>query len=166
MISQMLAEPTHGLVSHLGRTHQVSRQTLYRWTALGRQALEEVLGKPAVSGRQTAPLSTLVLTLLIETHASYRGMQSSLSSLHGIHLSLGKIAGIIKEAGQRAQDWLEQQKASTPRTLALDEQYSSQRGKAWLNVIDVHSGQVWTSIPPGEAGLRSLPVLLLLPLSV
>jgi len=29
-------------------------------------------------------LNTLVLTLLIETHASYRGIQSSLRSLHRI----------------------------------------------------------------------------------
>ena len=56
--------------------------------------------------------------MLIETHASYRGIQSNLKSLHGIHLSLGKIAGIVKEAGRRAQDWLERQQSSTPRTLA------------------------------------------------
>jgi hypothetical protein len=136
MISQILAQPTHGLVSHLGRTHQVSRQTLYRWSAMGRQALEEALGKRAVLDKQTSPIPTLVLTLLIETRASYRGIQVSLRSLHGIHLSLGKIAGSIKEAGQRAQSWLEQQQSTTPRTLALDEQYSSRRAKAYLNVID------------------------------
>ncbi|HEY1351295.1 MAG TPA: hypothetical protein VGF67_16865 [Ktedonobacteraceae bacterium] len=150
MISQLLAQPTHGLVSRLGRTHQVSRQTWYRWTALGRQGLEEALGKPPVSVTPGSPLPILVLSLLIETHARYRGMQASLRSLHGINLSLGKIAGIIKEAGQRAQDWLEQQPSVTPRTLALDEQDSSQRGKASLNVIDVHSGHVWASIPPVE----------------
>ena len=160
MVSQLLAKPTYGLVSHLGRTHQVSRQTLYRWAALGRQALEEALGKPAVPGKQPSPLPILVLTLLIETHASYRGIQSSLRSLHGIHLSLGKIAGIVKEAGQRAQAWLEQQESSMPRTLALDEQYSSQRGKAYLNVIDVHSGQVWASIPPVEVDGDSWTLVL------
>ena len=45
MISQMMAEPTHGLVSQLSRTHHVSRQTLYRWAHIGRHALEEALGK-------------------------------------------------------------------------------------------------------------------------
>lgn len=160
MISQLLAQPTHGLVSRLGRTHQVSRQTLYRWAAIGRQALEEALGKPTVSVKQRSPLPILVLSLLIETHASYRGIQASLRSLHGINLSLGKIAGIVKEAGQRAQDWLEQQQSATPRTLALDEQYSSQRGKAYLNVIDVHSGQVWASIPPVEVDGESWTLVL------
>src|SRR5450759_6041762 len=148
MVSQMLANPTYGQVSQLGRAHQVSRQTLYRWAATGRQALEEALGHPLVPPKPNEAISPLVLTLLIETHASYRGIQTCLRELHGVHLSLGRIVGIVKEAGQRAQTWLSQQQAGTPRSLALDEQYSSQRGKAYLNVIDVHSGQVWATVPP------------------
>ena len=130
MVSQMVANPSHGLVSQLSRTHDVSRQTLYRWTARGVRALEEALGGGVVAAKQTASVQTLVLTLLIETHASYRGIQSCLRSMHGINLSLGKITGIVKEAGRRAQSWLNHQQATTARTLALDEQYSSQRGKA------------------------------------
>ena len=160
MISQMLAQPTHGLVSQLSRTHQVSRQTLYRWVATGRQVLEEALGKQVMPMKQTTSVPTLVLTLLIETHASYRGIQTCLRNMHGIHLSLGSITDIVKEAGYRAQDWLEHQQATTPRALALDEQYSSQRGKAYLNVIDVHSGQVWASVPPVEVDGDSWTVLL------
>ena len=68
--------------------------------------------------------------------------------MHGIDLSLGRIAGIVKEAGLAAQTWLNQQQASTPRALAVDEQDGSQPGKASLNVIDVHSGQVWATVPP------------------
>jgi hypothetical protein len=150
MVSQILGQPTHGLISQLSRTHQISRQTLYRWSATGRQALEEVLGTPALPRKQPTAVPTLVLSMLIETHASYRGIQSSLRNLHGINLSLGKIVSIVKEAGQRAQHWLNHQQALTPRALALDEQYSSQRGKAYLNVIDAHSGQVWASVPPVE----------------
>ena len=160
MISQMLAQPTHGLVSQLSRAHQVSRQTLYRWSATGRQALEAALGKPVVPMKQTTSVPTLVLTMLIETHASYRGIQSCLKSMHGIDLSLGTIAGMVKEAGQRAQQWMNQQQAGTARALALDEQYSSQRGKAYLNVIDVHSGQVWATVPPVEVDGDSWTLLL------
>src|SRR6266852_3291926 len=148
MVSQMLANPMYGLVSQLGRSHQVSRQSLYRWAATGRQALEEALGHQLLPPKQNEAISLVVLTLLIETHASYRGMQTCLRELHGVHVSLGRIVGIVKEAGQRAQTWLSQQQAGTPRALALDEQYSSQRGKAYLNVIDVHSGQVWATVPP------------------
>ncbi|HEY6407029.1 MAG TPA: hypothetical protein VIY29_06145 [Ktedonobacteraceae bacterium] len=150
MVSQLLANPTYGLVSQWGRAPQVSRQTLYRWAATGRQALEEALGHPLLPPKPNEAISPLVLTLLIETHASYRGIQTCLRELHGVHLSLGRIVGIVKEAGQRAQTWLSQQQAGTPRSLALDEQYSSQRGKAYLNVIDVHSGQGWATVPPVE----------------
>ncbi len=31
--------------------------------------------------------------------------------------------------------------------LALDEQYSSKRGEASLNIVDVHSSQVWATLP-------------------
>jgi hypothetical protein len=160
MVSQMLATPMYGLVSQLGHEHQVSRQTLYRWAATGRQALEEALGNKLLPRKQKEALYALVLTLLIETHASYRAIQSCLRSLHGINLSLGSIAGIVKEAGQRAQSWLDSQQATTPRALALDEQYSSQRGKAYLNVIDVHSGQVWATVPPVEVDGDSWTLVL------
>src|ERR1700694_4990302 len=160
MVSQMLANPVHGLVSQLGRSHQVSRQTLYRWAATGRQALEEALGHQLLPPKQNEAISLVVLTLLIETHASYRGIQTCLRELHGVRLSLGRIVGIVKEAGQRARMWLNQQQAATPRALALDEQYSSQRGKAYLNVLDVHSGQVWASIPPVAVDGESWTLLL------
>jgi hypothetical protein len=160
MISQMLAQPTHGMVSELSRAHQVSRQTLYRWATTGRQVLEEALGKRPLPMKHTTPVPLLILTMLIETHASYRGIQSTLKSLHGIEMSLGTIARVIKEAGQRAQAWMKQQQAETARALALDEQYSSQRGKAYLNVIDVHSGQVWATVPPVEVDGESWTLLL------
>ena len=160
MVSQMLARPTHGLVIQLSRTYQVSRQTLYRWEAMGRQALEEALEKKVLPMKQSLSVPILVLNLLLEAHASYRGIQSTLRSNHGIEISLGTIAGIIKEAGQRAQQWMNQQQAETARALALDEQYSSQRGKAYLNVIDVHSGQVWATVPPVKVDSESWTLVL------
>src|SRR5258708_5153798 len=160
MVSQLLARPTHGLVMQLSRTYQVSRQTLYRWEAMGRQALEEALEQKVLPVKQTSSVPMLVLNLLLEAHASYRGIEATLKSNHGIEISLGTIAGIIKEAGQRDQQWMEQQQAETARTLALDEQYSSQRGKAYLNVIDVHSGQVWATVPPVEVDGESWTLLL------
>lgn len=160
IVSQMLARPTHGLVIQLSRTYQVSRQTLYRWEAIGRQALEEALEKKVLPVKHTLSVPILVLNLLLEGHASYRGIQATLRSNHGIEISLGTIAGIIKEAGQRAQQWMNQQQAETARVLALDEQYSSQRGKAYLNVVDVHSGQVWATVPPVKVDSESWTLLL------
>ena len=43
-ISQLLVpKPVHGLVSQLSRSHQISRQTLYRWKVKGAQALQAAL---------------------------------------------------------------------------------------------------------------------------
>jgi hypothetical protein len=160
MVSQMLAGPSHGLVTQLSRSAEVSRQTLYRWQAVGRQALQEALAKPVSPLKASPSVPVLVLNLLLEAHASYREIQATLRSNHGIEISLGSIAAIVKEAGQRAQEWMKQQQAQTARVLALDEQYSSQRGKAYLNVIDVHSGQVWASIPPVQVDGESWTLVL------
>jgi transposase len=150
-ISQMIASPSeYGLVSELSRRHQVSRQTLYRWKAKGEQALQNALGAVPRPAAASGQLEEQVLTLLIEGHASYRGIQTCLRRLCGVSVSLGSITDLVQRAGQRASEWLARQCARTPRALALDEQYSSQRGKAYLNVIDVHSSQVWATLPPVE----------------
>jgi transposase-like protein len=144
----LVPEPAQGLVSQLSRTHQVSRQTLYRWKVKGAQALQAALETSHIPTKKTTHVQEQVLTLLIEAHASYRDIQTCLLKLCGVRISLGSIVRIVQEAGRRAQRWVSQQQASTPRALALDEHYSSQRGKASLNVIDVHSGHVWASWPP------------------
>jgi hypothetical protein len=73
---------------------------------------------------------------------------------------LGKIAMILKEAGQRAQRWINQHQTPTPCTLALDEQDSSQRGKASLNGMDVQSGHLWATLPPVEVDGESWTLVL------
>jgi len=100
--------------------------------------------------KQSPSVPRGILTLVIEVHARYRGMPSSLRSMHGREISLGKIVSSVKEAGQRAHLWMNQQQAATPRALALDERDSSHRGNASLHVMDVHSGHVWASIPRVE----------------
>ncbi len=130
-VSQLLVpKPRHGLVSELSRKHQVSRQTLYRWKEIGARALEAALEIKQKRQRDRIHIREYVLTLLIEAHASYRNIQKCVMRMFGVHVSLGRIVGIVQEAGKRAQRWLSEQRASTPRALALDEQYSSQRGKA------------------------------------
>lgn len=84
----------------------------------------------------------------MQGHASYRGIQACLKELLGHEVSLGTIARLVQEAGEQAQRWLEQQVPEEGRVLALDEQYRSKRGEAYLNVVDAHSGHVWASLPP------------------
>jgi len=133
-------EGSYGVVSQLAQLAQVSRQTLYSWKAKGRSALQAAF-EPQ-EPQATIPLERAVLTLLLEGHASYRGIQACLAVLLGQHVSLGTITAIVQEAGARAQRWLEQQVAEQGRVLALDEQYSSKRSEAYLNVVDMHSSQV------------------------
>jgi hypothetical protein len=142
-------EGTYGVVSQLSRSQQVSRQTLYSWKQKGYRALEAAF-VPRQSQEQVnepVDLPRAVLTLLVEGHASYRGIQTCLAVLLGQQVSLGTITDIVQRAGEKAQRWLEQQVSAQGRVLALDEQYSSKRGQAYLNVVDVHSAQVWASWP-------------------
>jgi hypothetical protein len=151
-------EGSYGVVSQLGKEAKVSRQTLYSWKAKGRSALQaafEPQEPPA-----TISLERAVLTLLVEGHASYRGIQTCLAVLLGQQVSLGTITAIVQEAGERAQRWLQQQVSEQGRVLALDEQYSSKRGEAYLNIVDVHSAQVWATLPAvavdGESWMLAL----------
>jgi len=151
IVSQLLAHAgTYGEISQMSRSRRVSRQTLYAWKQKGQRALEAAFDPPKPQARAAKPvdLQRAVLTLLVEGHASYRGIQTCLAVLLGQHVSLGTITAIVQTAGERAQAWLEQQVSEQGRVLALDEQYSSKRGEAYLNVVDVHSGQVWASLPP------------------
>lgn len=150
-ISELLAyEGTYGIVSQMSHRIGVSRQTLYSWKAKGQCALEAALAPKQPQAAVTKPfeLHRAVLTLLIQGHASYRGIQACLKELLGLEVSLGTISAIVQTAGQRAQSWLLQQVPKEGRLLALDEQYSSKRGEAYLNVVDAHSGQVWATLPP------------------
>ncbi len=147
-VSAVLAqEGTYGVVSQMSRSQHVSRQTLYSWKATGQAALEKALApkpEPAPSGQQ---LERAILTLLVQGHASYRGIQACLQELLGLEVSLGRISAIVQSAGQRAQSWLVQQVPAEGRLVALDEQYSSKRGAAYLNIVDTHSTQVWATFP-------------------
>src|SRR5450759_398764 len=145
-VSTLVAqEGTYGIISQLSQQAEVSRQTLYSWKAKGQRALEAAF-EPK-QPKAPMQLERAVLTLLLEGHASYRGIQTCLAVLLGQQVSLGTITAIVQSAGQRAQGWLEQQVAKQGRVLALDEQYSSKRGEAYLSVVDVHSAQVWASLP-------------------
>ncbi len=140
---------TYGIITRLSQQLGVARQTLYRWKTKGQTALEAAFS-PVAPGAADGPcqLERAILTLLVEGHASYRGIQHCLQGLLGLHVSVGKIASVVEMAGQRAQQWMRRHAPTTLRALALDELYGSQHGQAYLNVVDVHSGAVWASTSP------------------
>jgi hypothetical protein len=151
VVSRLIANHgSYGEVTQLSQQIGTSRQTLYAWKGKGQQALEQALTPVRVKGEDEATVwsERAILTLLLEGHASYRGIQACLKELLGLDVSLGTITAIVQLAGQRAQSWLVQQVPEEGRVVALDEQYSSKRGEAYLNVVDAQSGQVWATLPP------------------
>lgn len=101
----------YGAVSQMSQSIGVSRQTLYAWKANGQRALEAAFApkQPQAVVTKRVELHRVVLTLLIQAHASYRGIQACLKELLGLEVSLGTITAIVQAAGQRAQGWLQQQ---------------------------------------------------------
>jgi len=160
-VSELLAqEGRYGVVSQMSRSHDVSRQTLYSWKGKGQAALEAALARKQEPWELDQPLERAILTLLVEGHASYRGIQRCLWMLLGVQVSVGKIAAVVQQAGERAQDWMSRHTPETLRALALDELYGSQHGQAYLNVVDVHSGAVWATTSPVAVDGESWTLLL------
>ncbi len=121
-VSQLLGgSGTYGLVTLLSREAGVSRQTLYTWAEQGRAALEQAF-EPREAERTTGPeVERQVLSLLVETHASVRGIQTSLWQVARRRVGQGTISAIIGEAQRRAQQWLSTHAPPSSRPLALDE---------------------------------------------
>ena len=108
-VSELVADSgSYGLVSDLSRSIGVSRQMLYEWKAKGQAGLEQALTPASVQSEaeSTKSLERAILTLLVEGHASYRGIQRCVEMRLRIHVSVGKIAAVVKSAGQRAQQWI------------------------------------------------------------
>ena len=97
-VSQLLAhEGTYGEISQMSRSQRVSRQTLYAWKEKGQHALEGALVPKPPQGREAQPvdLPRAVLTLLVEGHASYRGIQRCLEVLCGSRLKAAAHSGCV-----------------------------------------------------------------------
>ena len=132
-VSTLLAQRnSYGVVSMLSQQIGVARQTLYRWKARGQAALEAAFS-PVAPRAEGGPahLERAILTLLLEGHASYRGIQACLQVLLGQQVSLGKITAVVQKAGQRAQEWIAAHAPVTARALALDELYGNEHGQGY-----------------------------------
>lgn len=149
VVCQMLAHPgDYGLVTQLSRQLGVSRQTLYSWMQRGWQAMEAAFLPPPAPPTGMTTLHRQVLTLLVEGHASVRGIQACLRATTGHHIALGTISAITAEAQQRALAWMATHAPPTSRAVALDEIYGRRRCGAYLNVVDIDSWAVWAAEGP------------------
>lgn len=146
----------YGFVTGLSRAVGVARQTPYAWVARGEQALLAAF-TPVVAAEAVAPpRARQILTLYVETHASYRGVQRALREVTGRQVSLAAIGAVVTTAAAQARHWLATHQPRTARAVALDEMYGNARQGAYLHVVDVQSGAVWWAEGPlpvdGETG--------------
>jgi len=153
-------EGIYGHVSQLSREYDLSRQSLSKLRTIGKKGMGSVFCPKEQQTREEVRIKRGVLTLLVEGHASREGIQKCLEELLGVHVSTGKISSIIHEAGKQAQAYLNHQIPTGKRPWALDEQYGSERGKAYLNIVDVWSGLVLASIAPVAVDTESWMLLL------
>jgi hypothetical protein len=106
-------------------------------------------------------LERVVLTFLVEGHASERGIQNCLAAVGYPAPSLGTLSTIIGQAEERALQWFASHQApSASRVLALDELFGNQRQAAYLSVVDAHSEAVWAAAGPLQADADSWTLLL------
>jgi len=159
-IHMLTHQGTYGVITHLSRTHGVSRPTLYAWRDQAAGALAQAFDPPPTTPPVRAtPTARHILTLWI-AHASTRGIQAALSELLQRGSSLATITTVLHDAQQRAMTWMQTHVPATPRALALDEIYASSRTGAYLNVVDVHSGAVWASEGPLAVDCASWTLVL------
>jgi hypothetical protein len=162
LASRMIAhEGTYGYVSQLSRESAISRQALYTLKSKGEEAMEGKFHPKEQAPREEVQIRRAVLLLLTEGHTSRDGIQRCIEEMLGVHVSIGKISAIIHKAGKRAKEWLDQHIPEGMRTLVFDEQYGSQRGKAYLNIVDAHSSYVLVSAPPVAVDGESWSILFL-----
>ena len=146
-VSYLLAHAgEYGVVTALSRTARVSRQTVYTWLACGQAALEQAFAPPTAAA--AARLERDILTLLVEEHASYRGIRRCLRQVGRRQVSLGTISAVVREAERRALALVDRTAPSQERAVALDEIYGRDRQGAYLNIVDVQSGAVWLAEGP------------------
>jgi len=148
-VSYLLAHAgEYGVVTALSRAVRVSRQTLYTWMERGQAALERAFQPPEATPVVDTRLERDILTLLVDGHASYRGIQRCLGQVGGRTVSLGTISAVVGEAERRALALVDTLAPPDARAIALDEIYGRDRHAAYLNIVDVESGAVWAAEGP------------------
>ena len=137
----------YGVVTRLARAKKVSRQTLTTWRREGRAALERAMAEdpppPPVPS-----LERSIVTLVVDGHTSYRGVQTCLHELFGWNVSLGTITSVVATAGRRGATELASMTPPAPIALALDEIYGGAARHGYLNAVDVRSGMVMAADGP------------------
>src|SRR5215213_1979704 len=144
----LLGQGSYGLITDLAAALGTSRQFLYRLRARAQRALAGALapgqpGRPARDQRlvvDEVAVQRAILVLSQVAQASVREIQECLGELLGIERSVGYIAGVLQEAGRRAQALAVVPAA--PLHVEADETFAADQ--PILAVVDRPSGAVLT----------------------
>ena len=142
----LLGAGQYGLITDLAAALGTSRQFLYTLRARARQALERGLapgqpGRPGVDRRlevDDLAVQRAVLVLSQVAQASVREIQECLREILGVERSVGYIAGVLQEAGRRAQALA----VVPPGPLHIEADETFAAGQPILAVVDRPSGAV------------------------
>ena len=160
VVGQLLGrQGEYGLVTALSRRIGVARQTLYTWRARAQAALGRVFAPQPTRAHGDEGLERAILTLLVEGHASERGIQRCLVE-QGRRVSLGTISAVVAEAERRALRVMARPLTVGPRVVALDELYGNDRHGGYLSVVDAVSGAVWQAAGPLDVDADAWTLLL------
>ena len=155
-IGTLLAEEgEYGAITAVSRASGASRPTRSAWRERARTALTALWTEPSAPGTGGPAQEVAILTLVLEAHASTRGIQTCLRDLLGWRLSLGQIGTVIREAATRAVACLARSVPAQPRALARDELYGNAHAAAYLSAVDAHGGAVWATAGPVEPDARA-----------
>jgi transposase-like protein len=153
----------YGAVTALSQEYGISRTTLYDYKRQAEQAIREAFDpaiKEQASEQAEIERARLILNLLMEGHASYRGIARCYECVMGESISLGTITSVVQEAGRRARAWFACHAPACMEFWALDELYDSSR-RAYLSVVDPRSKAVWAVGGPMEVLDREVWALML-----
>jgi transposase-like protein len=150
LVATLLAHAgEYGVVTAVSRASGVCRQTLYRWRDRAHAALVAAFAPPAPAAAPAAPpLARAILTLLVEAHASSRGIQACLAELLGRRVRLATVVAVVRAAGARAQALLAAAVPPVPVPLALDEAFGARPRDGYLSAVDARTGAVWAAAGP------------------
>lgn len=143
--ASLALQGTYGAVTNLSEEYGVSRPTVYSARNQALVALLRVFD-PEISGDylaalivDEAQLKRTIVGLRVAGHNSLRAIEALLPILYaGLHVSYGKIQGILTEAEERAARFNATVDLSAIRAGALDEMFS--QGDPVLAGVDLDSG--------------------------
>jgi len=154
--SALAGQGNYGAVTDLAQTFEVSRPTVYSAAQTAEDVLTRHFAACAAGGRSVViderQLERTIVGLRIVAPDSIRAIEDLIPIVYpGMHVSYGKIQGVLSEAEQRAADFNAGCNLSGIEAGALDEMFS--QGNPVLAGVDLESGYLFSlALREGRSG--------------